>query len=340
MKKFLILLFLSPLAFFVNAQNAIIKQTITSKILKEDREIWMALPKNYHDSIAQKDSYPVIYLLDPEINFEYLTAITYFMSKQPYAQIPEAIIVGITNTDRTRDFTPSKASIRHPFIENKTLFDNSGHLNNFLLFLKEELKPFIHQHYRTSSYNIIIGHSFGGLATIYCFLKHPEYFNAYVAHDPSIWWDNNLLTRKQKNTQFSQASYNKKILFISAANNPADEKDWIRDHKMAIDSFNLFFNNNPRTFDYKYSYYNDEHHGSISLPANYEALKYIFRGFETNFRKSNENPDKYIIQPYKSLSNRIGSPISPTRSYIQQLMLFALKKNDTASASFFKKMMK
>jgi predicted alpha/beta superfamily hydrolase len=43
----------------------------------------------------------------------------------------------------------------------------------------------------------LIGHSFGGLAAINNLLEAPL-FNAYIANDPSLWWDSELLIRKAK----------------------------------------------------------------------------------------------------------------------------------------------
>jgi hypothetical protein len=90
------------------------KQTLFSKILNENREIWVHLPKTYNDSSINPAKYPVIYLLDGEINFEYYAGMTDFLSKAPYADIPECIVVGIKNTERTRDLTPTKSQKKVP----------------------------------------------------------------------------------------------------------------------------------------------------------------------------------------------------------------------------------
>jgi predicted alpha/beta superfamily hydrolase len=45
---------------------------------------------------------------------------------------------------------------------------------------------------------VLVGHSFGGLFAINVLLTHPEYFNAYVANDPSLWWDNEITISEQK----------------------------------------------------------------------------------------------------------------------------------------------
>ncbi|MFP3594919.1 alpha/beta hydrolase, partial [Chryseobacterium sp. SIMBA_038] len=81
---------------------------------------------------------------------------------------------------------------------NITLFADRGGSENFVKFMQEELKPFISKNYRTQDYSVLVGHSFGGLFAINVFLSHPDYFNAYVANDPSLWWDNKVTLSRTK----------------------------------------------------------------------------------------------------------------------------------------------
>lgn len=174
------------------------KQNVFSKVLNENREIWVHLPKTYNDNTISPAKYPVIYLLDGEINFEYYTGLTDFIARTPYADIPECIVVGIKNTERTRDLTPTKSEKKSPVNPAVTLFADSGGSENFVKFMQEELKPFISKNYRTQDYSVLVGHSFGGLFAINTFLLHPDYFNAYVANDPSLWWDHKVTISRTK----------------------------------------------------------------------------------------------------------------------------------------------
>ena len=58
--------------------------------------------------------------------------------------------------------------------------------------------------YRTAPYRVFVGHSLGGITTIDALYTMPETFNAYVAIDPSLWWDNRVLL-KQAREQVQQA---------------------------------------------------------------------------------------------------------------------------------------
>lgn len=62
------------------------------------------------------------------------------------------IVIGITNTERTRDFTPT-------YDESYNQWGISGGADNFLDFLEKELKPYVKANYSTNNYAIISGHS-------------------------------------------------------------------------------------------------------------------------------------------------------------------------------------
>ena len=40
-----------------------------------------------------------------------------------------------------------------------------------------------------------MGHSFGGLFALHTMAERPELFDAWVAADPSLWWDGGVLVR-------------------------------------------------------------------------------------------------------------------------------------------------
>ena len=113
--------------------------SLYSEILQEQREIWIHLPEDF-DSSKQ---YPVMYVLDASQQFYVITG----MQKQltPF-KIPQSIIVGITNTDRTRDFTHTNVPFQRGH-ESET----SGGASNFIKFIDEELKPFINDKYPTEN---------------------------------------------------------------------------------------------------------------------------------------------------------------------------------------------
>ncbi|WP_353145341.1 alpha/beta hydrolase-fold protein [Chryseobacterium sp.] len=321
----------------INAQDKIIvgeKESVFSKILNENREIWIHLPKTYNDNSINPAKYPVIYLLDGEINFEYYAGMTDFLSKPPYADIPECIVVGIKNTERTRDLTPTKSQKKSPVNPNITLFSDSGGSENFTKFIQEELKPFIHKKYRAQDYSVLVGHSFGGLFAIHTFLTHPEAFNAYVANDPSLWWDNKVLISKtkdylEKNKKFPA----KKSLYVTQADNEEQQKNWDSDMTQAIDEFRTIVEKNG-TLNYKHRFFEGEVHGTVSYPGNYEALKFVFKGFRTNIKEFAKNPG-LLEEEYKRFSDTVGAEFIPSEPYLNVIIKFMKSNGFKESETYF-----
>ncbi|QJD94769.1 alpha/beta hydrolase [Mucilaginibacter robiniae] len=105
------------------------------------------------------------------------------------------IVVAITNTDRTRDLTPTN-SLTEPGGKHNEEFKNSGGGEQFISFIEKELMPHVDSLYPTALYKVLIGHSFGALTVVKVLINHTKLFNAYVAIDPSMWWDQQKLLQQ------------------------------------------------------------------------------------------------------------------------------------------------
>ena len=144
---------------------------LTSKILNEDREIVISLPKEYEKSEA---NYPVLYVTDGFQNIEHVSGSVELLTRTGH--IPPIIIVGIKSRNRVRDFTYTHS-------ENNP---KSGGGKKFLAFIESELIPYIDASYRTNNFKILEGHSLGGLFTASTLLEKPDLFQAYIIMSPSL----------------------------------------------------------------------------------------------------------------------------------------------------------
>ena len=163
---------------------------IHSKVSKETRSLLIATPDGYD---AATDRYPVLYLLDGEDNFVHVAGIVQFLAETE--RIPPMIVVGIENTERSRDLTPpTQVEIESRF------HPKNGGADAFLQFVSSELIPYIDQHYRTRSYKVLVGHSLGGLFAVYTLASNPRLFNAYIAIDPTLSWNNQSALAKAETT--------------------------------------------------------------------------------------------------------------------------------------------
>src|SRR5882724_7629296 len=101
----LALLVLSASGAFAQYGSRPEKLTIKSSVLGEDRIILVRTPPGYEKS---KLAYPVLYMTDGDAHIGHTASTIEFLSRN--GRMPEMIVVGITNTDRTRDLTPTKAT--------------------------------------------------------------------------------------------------------------------------------------------------------------------------------------------------------------------------------------
>lgn len=271
-----LLLFLLFFNLKVNAQkvelyNSISNDvlTIPSKVLNEDRRFYVHVPKT--DSTNLNKKFPVLYLLDGENHFHLLSAYIEYLSH--WEEIPPMIVVGIINTDRKKDLTPSKNTITYDG-KNDTTLRPSGGNEHFFQFLQKELMPYIETNYKTNSFNIFGGHSFGGNTTINCMLIRPEMFDAYIAVSPSLWWDNRFML-KQADEKLKKSSVYNKILFYSDGNEGGSF------HTAVLKFDRLIVNKTLKGLRFKYNYYPKESHMTEPIVAYYNALRFIYKDWKS-----------------------------------------------------------
>jgi len=187
------------------------KLTVRSNVLGEDRTILVRTPPGYD---ANKLAYPVLYLTDGDAHIGHTASTIEFLARN--GRMSEMIVVGITNTDRTRDLTPTKATG-----PNAAQFPTAGGADNFLKFIETELIPEIEKRYRVQPYRVLAGHSLGGLFAVHTLVTRPELFNSYVAVSPSLQWSDEA-TLKRAEEFFKTRKELSATLFTSLGNESGD----------------------------------------------------------------------------------------------------------------------
>ena len=227
---FLLPLFLLP--FLTHAQLPGLKDSIYSETLKEGRVLQVQLPKEY--KAGTTDKYPVLYLTDGEWNAGLMAEVQTWSRQWGFN--PPIIMVGVVNTylngdnQRGRDLTPTGK-------------EGSGGGPAFLAFIKNELIPYINKTYPSSGSSILWGHSLGGMFVLYALCKEPQLFDAYIAADPSLWWDNGYML-KLTDSSIGKLKTIKSLLITGRTGSP-----W---HEMRIDSLELLLTKKaPPTLQWK-----------------------------------------------------------------------------------------
>jgi enterochelin esterase-like enzyme len=150
-------------------------EKIESAKMGETRECWVSLPDGYAES---GEKYPVLYMMDGDFNFN-----SGLIGGVRYAaflgQIPEFIIVGIKNTDRSKDIFPEVVTYRDGS-------KDGGRADQYLDFIREELIPQIDKNYRTDNFRVLYGTSNTGFTTVYALFRNPDMADAYIAASATL----------------------------------------------------------------------------------------------------------------------------------------------------------
>lgn len=327
---FLIILFFS---LKTNAQKtAPIKSdqgetvTMRSNILNEDRKILIYTPKDANNS---EKRYPVIYILDADNHFAQMVEYSKYLSQQKVYVIPPLIVVGIENTDRVRDLTPSHSTVDYSGKLDTTArspYKTSGGNERFFEFIKKELMPYVNSNYKTQPYCILAGHSFGALTAINCLINYPDIFNAYIAVSPSFWWDQRFLL-KLADKKLKTGSALSKTLFFSDGNEGASPESQFHRDVLKFDS--LLKKRNIKQLDFKYTGYPEESHMTVPIKSYYDGLRFVYRQWVLPQVSDEKINPEIIMSHYKELSERFGYPILPDESYINGWAQWLIKNPET-----------
>ncbi len=274
------------------------KITLHSSIMNEDRTLWIYTPDT---TLTSSGRYPVIYLLDGDSYFLSTSGTMQFLSGNN--KMPPMIVVGILNTNRTRDLTPLPADTASP---------GSGGADRFLQCITTEVMPYVESHYHTAPFRVLIGHSFGGIFALNAFLREPTKFNAYIIISPSLWWGHDTLVA-QTRTFLKSAPKVRTFIYETIG----DEGP--RMVTPSLELKNVIEANRTEGLDWTIRLMENEDHGTIVLRTIYDGLESIFSpyrmrgdlvaagmpGIERHFTELSERYG-YDMQVPEQLVNSLG----------------------------------
>lgn len=321
--------------------------SVYSNILNEKRKIWIYTPSITSGSADTNQRFPVLYVLDGDGHFASVAGLVQQLSQVNGNTVyPEMIIVAIPNTNRTRDLTPTHISSDLPFMDSNSSKNTDGGAN-FAAFIEKELIPHIDSAYPTQPYRTLIGHSFGGLMVMDMLTSHTKLFNAYIAIDPSMWYNKgHYLESVEK--KLLEKKYNGTRLYIGIANTMPDGmtlqkmyKDTSTDTKHIRSIFKLdkFLKANPQNgLLYASKYYGDDNHSSVPLISEYDGLRFIFSYYRFNLTGKDFNDTTAALitkfkNHYNAVSKEMGFKTSPPELFINYLGYDAMANKHYAKAA-------
>jgi uncharacterized protein len=303
--------------------------SLYSASIGEQRTVWIHVPHGYNKAKDSTRRYPVVYLLDGDGHFTSVVGMIERLSEASGNDIcPDMIVVGITNTHRTLDLTPT-ADKTSPFLGPG---DRTGGGEKFLAFIGKELIPHIDSLYPTAPYRVLIGHSLGGLIAIHALYNHTDLFNAYLAIDPSLWWDNQHLL-KQTESEPNSNRFRGRTLFLAVANTMSPGEDTlsvqkdtgrVNIHIRSILRYAKDLHSSLRNgLRWSYKYYDDDSHGSVPLIAEYDGLRFIFDYYAFHDQAKVFDPAypadsavRLVVDHYRKITEQMGYTVLPAENQL------------------------
>jgi len=254
--KFILLTFLIFIAVKASSQDgySVTNDSVKSEVLKQNRKISVFLPEGYDVTDAK---FPVLYVLDAPGRDQHTVPTARFLFLN--GKMPKAIIVGVFNIDRNHDFLPdsSRSAV------------TGGGADNFLQFFKQELIPHIDKKFKTEGFDVLVGHSYGGVFAMHVLLKDPDLFDAYIAIDPSFWYKNKMQVISAQEEFLKEKNWNKPI-YITGREGEGMEGMGINAMEKALKT------SAPAGLKWNIAGYPNEDHGSVTFKSVYDGLRYIF----------------------------------------------------------------
>lgn len=303
-----VLLVISSAAVAQPGSGTVKRVALKSTVLGEERVVLVRTPVGYETNTLK---YPVLYMTDGDAHMAHTAGTIEFLVQN--GRIADLIVVGVTNTDRTRDLTPAKSTNKNAAgeLQNPT----AGGADNFLKFFETELMPAIEKDYRVQPYRILAGHSLGGLFAIHAMISKPGLFNSYIAVSPSLQWENREALKRVEDFLKNQKEM-KVTLYASIGDEPGaigESFDALRD---ALSKTNI------KDFAWQAQRMDDEDHGSVVLRSHYFGLRKIYEDW-----RAPRDPQsgafagglKGVDAHYKKLSDRFGYSVPTPENLINQL---------------------
>lgn len=270
--------------------NVVIKY-INSKENGIGYKLFISLPEGYYlkGNHSYKGNYPVLYLLDPDVEFSMAENIARTLIN--FDVVKPFIIVGIGYKDqdlskmdppsfwdkwtlnRARDYIPFQVKsgvndFEGGDAEYKGLAKHTGGSDKFKNFIENELIPYIDSNYRTTKVRAISGHSQAGLFAMWMLLNYPSMFNEYIILSPSLWVEKGeLLTQAHKlNTTLELKAY----FAVGSLEHDASGS--------MVDNVKLFYSALPKDqhFDSKLDVITDENHASMVPIGLTKGFKFLY----------------------------------------------------------------
>ncbi len=254
----------------------------------------------------------MLYLTDGDAHLVHTRGTVDFLAQN--GLMPQVILVGIPNTNRTRDLTPTQEVRPGP---DGVAVPQGGGAGKFLDFFETELFPFVEATYRTAPYRIFAGHSLGGTLSLHILLERPELFHAYLSVSPYLGWDHQLLLRRLPETLMLRKEL-KRTLFVTMADEEAG-----RPRPHSFDHLQTLLKSvKAKGFAWEARALPEEDHGTVVLRSHELGLRRIFDGWRLPVDRQTgafQGGLQELQAHYAALGQRLGYPVEAPEQTVNLL---------------------
>lgn len=297
---------------------------IPSKVLGEERTILVSTPRGYERGTER---YPVLYMTDGEAHLVHTRGTVDFLARN--GRMPDLIVVGVANTHRTRDLTPTKVS-RLRADGRVFLDEETGGATRFLEFIEKELIPFVEGRYRTAPFRILAGHSLGGLFALGALVERPGLFGATIAVSPTLHWDEDVVLGRLSAFLDGRREL-RHTVYVTIANEEEGEPAPTRFDRLR----KMLKATKAEGFVWGSERMEDEDHGSVVLRSHYDGLRKVFEGWRLpRDRGAGGYPGSLAKMKahYSTLSGRLGYEVTPPEGIVNAVGYQHLQRNEVKRA--------
>lgn len=228
-----------------------------------------------------------LYVLDGQESFGIVSDVA--RALQYGGEIPPCYVVGISYPDegpraftirRTDELTPT------PFDPSWREQRPSGSAPMFLAYLRDELTPQIEASYDVESKNsVLIGHSYGGLFTIFAAIQQAPVFAHHFALSPSLYWDDSIVVKHFEKLLMDPPTGDRGRLFVTIGAeerhiSPADCPDLAQRVRMVqhVEKLSELCSEHPEHFsEAEFVVLDGETHNSILGASLIQGLRFLLR---------------------------------------------------------------
>jgi hypothetical protein len=162
--------------------------------------------------------------------------------------------------------------------------------------------PYIDGRFRTAPFNVLIGHSLGGVFAIHSLMKNPGLFDAHIAASPALHWNRRSEVTRAREVLGSGAPL-KNFLYMTYSGGDGENIQAPTD--VIVD---LLGESPPPGLRWQFTYLPDDKHNSSPMRSVLGGLTSLFSGWAY----SGENDAEELREHYRSLSEEFGFECKPS----------------------------